>query len=42
MRSGRSSAHGLAPDDLAALTIAELHDLLYLLGKLRNRRPRVP
>ena len=37
-----TAAHGLAPDDLAALTIAERHDLLYLLGKLRNRRPRAP
>ena len=36
-----TSAHGLAPDDLATLTIAELHDLMYLLGKVQRATPRI-
>ena len=34
-------AHGLVADDLDHLTTTELHDLLWLLGKVRRRSPRV-
>ena len=36
-----TSAHGLAPHDLAVLTIAEVHDLMYLLTKVQRATPRV-